>query len=119
MLCVLRTNSRTARVAPTPGRRRDSRGELFPRQSRGTSVFAFMQISHSEANLAEIHSPVSSHYLSLSYIKEHNPALFGLLQPPQQHFGDDCPCVMKEALSGATADYTASCSDQSLCINIF
>lgn len=36
---------------------------------------------------------------------------------PQPHFRDDCPCVMKQALSGATADYMASCSDQSLCIN--
>lgn len=46
-------------------------------------------------------------------------ALFVLLWSRSCILRDDCPCVMKRTLSGATRDYGASSSDQSLCTNIF
>lgn len=92
------------------------------------SISLFIQITYSEANLVEslasdFHSQFLSFFPSLSLlsplIKKAQFYIICSAVTPKWHFRDDFPRMMKQALSGATADYMASCGDQSLCINTF
>lgn len=99
-------------------------------RAAGINVFFFIQITHSAANVVEslasfFHSQSrSTHPIRLSLClpfphKGTQSHIVCSVVTRQPHFRDDFPCVMKQALSGATADYMASCGDRSLCINTF
>ncbi len=97
-------------------------------RAASVNVFFFIQITYSAANLVEslasfFHSQsLSTHpiYLSLWPPRHTTQShIVCAVVTRQPHFRDDFPCVMKQALSGATADYMASYGDQSLCINTF